>query len=108
MGLFGRESQADVERIERISRWLRERHPFGLFSVLFGAIAVVDSFTLIIGATCGIIAIIVGSMGLRQIAQGDPRLGRRFCIAGIALGCVGVTLTIIMATVVYPWLAANN
>jgi len=105
MGLFGRESQADVERIERLSKWLRERHPFGLFSVLFGAVSVVDAFTLIIGAACGVIAIVVGTLGLRQIAQGDGRLGRRFCITGITLGCIGVTLTIIMGTVVYPWLA---
>ena len=67
--------------------------------------SVLDAFTLVIGLSAGVAAIILGVLGLQDLKKHPDRLGRRLCYAGIALGLAGITLSVIMWTVIYPMIA---
>ena len=102
MSLFGRETRAEQDRAERFGRWARARTPFAIFSGLFGILAVLDAFTILIGLTAGAAAIVLGVIGLRDLERRQSLLGRRLCYTGIVLGAAGISLSIIIWTVVYP------
>ncbi len=105
MALFGRESDADRQRAERVRSWIRARTPFSLFSCLFGIVSVLDAFTLVIGLSAGVVAIVLAVLGLRDLREQPDLRGRRLCYAGIALGLAGVAMSVIMWTVIYPMIA---
>lgn len=107
MALFGRETQADQERVRQVTAWLSARSPYALASVLLGVISVVDSFTLVIGATAGAAAIVTAIGGRRHLARHPQLLGRRLCVAGITLGILGLCCSLLMWTVVYPALESR-
>jgi|GEM_PF-1387576 len=102
MGLFGRESEAQKQRIEGYTRWIHARDSYSLGCLLLGIIAVVDSFTMVIGVGAGVAAIVLSILGNRRIGADGDKLSRRFCWIGLALGIIGIGLAITMATVIYP------
>ena len=94
MSLFGRETRAEHDRAERIGLWVRARTPFALFSGLFGIVSVLDAVTILIGLAAGAAAVVLGMLGLRDVARRRGLRGRRLCYAGMALGFVGIGLSI--------------
>ena len=92
MALFGRESTADRDRVERVRLWAQARSPLALFSLMFGLLSVLDFFTMVLGVPLALAAILLGALGLRDLRLRPDRLGRRLCIAGIVLGCAGLML----------------
>lgn len=107
MALFGRDSPADLQRIERVKQWVAARTPWAIFSVAAGLLAIVDCWTLVIGIAAGIGAILCGVRGLRDLAEHPHLTGRRLCITGIILGGVGLLLSFIMWMWVFPALSAR-
>jgi hypothetical protein len=93
MAFLGRESAADQQRADRIKAWVQARSPYALFALGFGVVAVFDFFTGL-GVPLGIVAIVVGVLGLRDLRRRPELIGRRMCMTGITLGIVGVVLTI--------------
>ena len=96
MAFLGRESEADQQRIERMRVWIHARTPYALISLALGLLAVVDFWTLVLGVAAGVAAIATGRRGLREINANPQLLGRRLCVAGIALGAMGIALSIFM------------
>jgi len=94
MALFGRETSIESRRAERVGRWARQRHPYSLAAVLFGILAIVDSWTMVIGLVAGVAAITFGTLGLRALAH-QPRLrGRRLSKVGIGMGALGIAMSL--------------
>lgn len=93
MALFGRESDADQRRAERVRLWAQARSPQALFSVMLGLLAVVDFFTPI-GFIGGVAAIVLGVRARRHIRLNPHLLGGRLAMAGIVLGAVGIVLSV--------------
>jgi hypothetical protein len=93
MALLGRESQAERDRVERIGAWIRARSGLAVVSVPIGVVAVIDFFTLVLGVGLGVLAIVLGVLGLRELRRRPHLLGRRMAIAGIVLGCTAQALS---------------
>lgn len=96
MAFLGRESEADKQRIERMRVWIHARTPYALISLALGLLAVVDFWTLILGVAAGVAAIVTGRRGLHEIRANPQLLGRRLCASGIALGGLGIALSLFM------------
>lgn len=93
MALFGRESEADQLRADRVRRWARRQSPYALFSCLFGVLAVLDAFTVVISVITGPLAIGLGLAAQRD-TRVDPAHGARWLPrTGIGLGVAGLVLT---------------
>ena len=107
MAFLGRETDADRVRAERFRQWIHARSPYALASMLFGVVAVLDAFTLVLGVAAGLAAVVVGVLGLRDLAERRHLLGARLCAAGIVFGVLGIGLSIVMWAVVYPSLAGT-
>ena len=107
MALFGRESQTGRHRADRIQQWVQQRTPFALFSNLFGILSVLDAFTLVLGLSAGIGAIAMAILGLRDQRRHRGLLGKRLCYLGITLGAVGIAISVLMWTMVYPMIGSG-
>ena len=94
MALFGRQSAADRRRAERIRAWARARSPFALTSGLLGILAVVDSFTGILGVGFGVAAVVCAHRGLRDIRARPGLRGRRLCVLRQTLGMLGIGILV--------------
>lgn len=90
MAMFGRETEADRDRAERIRDWAQARSPFALASMLFGLVALLDAFTLVIGLGAGVLALAMGAMGLVDLGKRPHLLGGRLCKTGMMLGGLGL------------------
>jgi hypothetical protein len=88
MALFGRHSQAELQRQERIQGWIRARSPFALFAGLFSTLSLLDFFTPL-GPLCGITAIVLALRGRAHLRQRPDLLGHRLCRASLVLGALG-------------------
>lgn len=102
MAWLGRESQREQQRAERVGAWLRARNTPALLSVPLGAIAVVDSLTMVLGLAASVAAVTLGIVGWRQTRPpwshgGQPQPGRRLAVAGIVLGGLGIALSLLVA-----------
>ncbi len=97
MALFGRESAADEQRAERVRLWVQQRTGYSMASLLFGIIAVIDAWTMVIGFIAGLVAIGLGVMGLRDLRDKPHKCGRRLCKTAMALGVVGISLSLAIA-----------
>ncbi len=102
MGLFGRESPARQQRIERRTAWIHAHTRWGFASAALGVVAVLDSFTLVLGVLAGVAAIATGLRGRRELRAQPQLRGERWCTVGIVLGTLGLVLSLLMALVVYP------
>jgi len=94
MPLLGRESQRDLDRVERVKRWMAARTPYAVVSAAAGLMAMVDFITVVIGVIAGIVAMVAGRRGLRELREKPQLLGRRLCIAGMAMGSLGLALSV--------------
>ena len=101
MAIFGRPSAGDQRRAERIRAWARARSPFAVCSGLLGVLAVVDSFTGILGVGFGVAAIVCAQRGLREIRERPGLAGRRLCILGRVLGMVGIAIGVLVWALLY-------
>lgn len=74
------------------SRPLRPGDQWGLIGMVFGVIGIISSlfgcFALIVSVPTSLMAIIFGSLGLR-------REGRGMAIAGLVMGIIGITVTVL-------------
>lgn len=98
MALFGRESDADAQRAQRVRDWVQRRSPFALVSGMLGVMAMLDSFTGVLGVALGAAAIVLAVRGLRDLKQRPHLVGRRLCCTGLALGSVGVLVGVAIWT----------
>ena len=92
MALFGRETQADRARAERVRRWIQARSPYALLSALFGILAVIDSFTGILGVFFGVAAIALAVKATRDLEARPELFGHRLCYLGYVLGALGIAI----------------
>jgi len=105
MALFGKESVKDTARADAFKAWILARPGEAIISLCSGFLAVLDAFTVVIGLAAGVAAIILGRRGLKRIEQEPHQLGKRLCVTGMILGSLGITLSLLLWLVVYPYLA---
>ena len=96
MGFLGRESEAERRRIERFKLWLDGCSKPALLSVCAGMFAVVEFWTMVLGAAAGAAAIVLGVVGRREASTSPTLRGRRLALLGILLGTVGIGLSTFM------------
>jgi hypothetical protein len=101
MAFFGRETPADRARAERARQWFQARSPYALFSGMFGVLAIVDSFTGVLGVAFGIAAIVLAVKAIRELDARPELLGRRLCYLGYALGGLGVAIGVCIWVFLY-------
>ena len=77
------------------------RTPFALYSCMFGILAVLDFFTLVLGIGFGVGAIICAYLGLSDLQVHAQRMGGRLCVVGMVLGMLGILLSLGMWWWVY-------
>ncbi len=102
MALFGRESEADRMRAERVRAWAQRQSPYALASGLFGVLAVLDAFTVVISLVAGPLAIGLGVYAHFDRRADAVRQARWLPRLGIGLGVLGLALTAVM----WRWLYA--
>ena len=101
MALFGRESKADQLRADRVRQWAQRQSPYALFSCLFGALAVLDAFTVVISMSTGPLAIGLG-LYAKWDKRVDPKHSARWLPrTGIGLGFAGLGLTFVFWRLLY-------
>lgn len=96
MAFLGRDSQADLQRVERFKAWTSARTPYAIISAAAGLLSIVDFWTMVLGVIAGIAAIALGFRGLRDLREKPRLLGYRLCITGIVLGSIGLVLSLAM------------
>jgi len=96
MALFGRDSQADLQRAQRFKAWFSQRTPYAILSAAAGLFSVVDFWTMVLGVIAGVAAIVLGTRGLKELREQPSLKGRRLCLAGITLGVLGLLLSLAM------------
>ena len=101
MALLGRDTDADRVRAERFRQCIHARSPYALASMLFGVVAVLDAFTLVIGIIAGIFAVALAGFGISDLRRRPQLLGQRSCNTGIILGTVGIFARLILWRFVY-------
>ena len=93
MGFLGRESQAEAQRAQRVTQWVRARTPLGVASVPLGLLSIVDVLTVVLGLALGVAAMTTGVLGLRELRRRPELRGRGLCLTGLSLGAVGFSLS---------------
>ena len=106
--MFGRESAAAQQRIDRVGHWARCRSPYALCSGFFGLLAVPDAITGVFGAIFGVIAITLGVFGLVDLKRRPHLHGSRLCYFGMGFGALGVLVGVTLWTIIYPMLAESR
>ncbi len=104
MAFLGRDSPADLQRVRRFKTWIGARSPYAVISVAAGLFSIVDCWTLVLGILAGVAAIALGVRGLRDLREQPHLLGHRLCITGIALGIIGLALSLVMWLWLIPML----
>lgn len=102
MVLFGRDTVGQRVRAESCKAWVASHSPYSIFSGMCGVLAVLDSFTVVIGMVLGVSAVVTGLAGVRDLSRRPHLRGRRLCWTGMALGGAGVATSLLMGWVVYP------
>ena len=108
MAFLGRDSQADLQRVQRYKAWTSARSPYAIISVAAGLFSIVDCWTLVLGIIAGIAAIGLGIRGLRDLREQPHLLGHRLCITGIVLGSLGIILSLLMWLWLIPLYSRNT
>lgn len=93
MAFLGRESEREQARAARLGEWVRARSGAAVASVPMGVLAVMDFFTMVLGVALGVAAIVLGTLGLRELSRRPELRGRGLAISGIALGACGLVLS---------------
>ena len=108
MALFGKQSQADQKRAHAVKAWAQARSPYALFSSLFGAMAIIDSITGVLGVLFGLTAVVLGVRGLSDLKRRRHLLGHRLCYVGLTLGAAGMAIGGVLWSIVYPMLSSGR
>ncbi len=90
MAMFGRESQAKLERAESFRVWAQGKSPYALISPMLGVMSLVDAVTMVIGVVLGVAAVLTGLRGFGDLREKPHLSGGRLCVTGIGLGCCGL------------------
>lgn len=87
MALFGRETERDQQRVLEYGRWVRQRNPLAIASLVLGVFSLVELGALVVP---GIASIVLGIISLRQLRRED-----RTYSSGHGLAYCGITLSAI-------------
>lgn len=98
MAMFGRESERDKQRAERVRSWVHARSPYAVVAPLMAALALVDICTPI-GLVLGPVSIVVGVLGLRDLRRRPELVGHRLCYAAI----IGGAVASLLAAALWSW-----
>jgi hypothetical protein len=89
MALFGRETERERRRAEDWARWVQQRNPFALVSVVLGTFSLIEMGTVPIFSLGGLI---LGIVALRQLSRpgaAQPH-GRRLAWTGVAISGIAL------------------
>ncbi|MDO4909731.1 MAG: DUF4190 domain-containing protein [Corynebacterium sp.] len=74
-----------------------------LAALILGILSILLCWTGPVGLIIGIVGIVLSVLGLKAVANSDPRTARRgMAIAGVILSVIGILLGILF-TVIYYW-----
>jgi hypothetical protein len=93
--MFGRQTKEDEIKAQAYGRWLRERHPFALASVVLGVFSITHFGTLLVDS---IAAIVLGILAIRNLRSRAPayRAGARLACVGIATGVISLGIALLL------------
>jgi hypothetical protein len=96
MPLFGRETEQSQQRAAEYARWVQQRNPFAIVSLLLGVFSLIEFGALVI---FGIASIVLGIIALKQLSGEKPAQpqGHRLAWSGIILSAI----SLICAAVLY-------
>lgn len=98
--MFGRPTQRDQHKAQAYARWIQQRNPFAIASLVLGVFSLIEFGVLLV---FGIAGLILGVIALRQLAavdSNDPAAksrGHRLAWGGITLS----VLSLIIAAILY-------
>ncbi|HMB95581.1 MAG TPA: DUF4190 domain-containing protein [Tepidisphaeraceae bacterium] len=95
MPLFGRETEQSRQRAQEYARWVQERNPFAIVSLLLGVFSLIEFGALII---FGVASIVLGIIAMRQLNRENPPQprGHRLAWGGIILSIVSLICAAIL------------
>jgi ABC-type branched-subunit amino acid transport system permease subunit len=95
MPLFGRETQQSQQRAQEYARWVRERNPFAIVSLLLGVFSLVEFGALVI---FGVASIVLGIIALKQLSGENPQQprGHRLAWSGMILSAVSLVCAAVL------------
>jgi len=99
MPLFGRPTRQDELKAQAYARWVQQRNPFAIASMVLGVFSLIEFGVLLI---FGIASIALGTVALRQLAKCDPSdsaaktRGHRLAWGGIVLSVISLVLAAIL------------
>ena len=100
MALFGRPTQRDQQKAQDYARWVQQRNPLAIGSMVLGIFSLIEFGVLFV---FGIAGIVLGVIALRQLAAVDSNeldaktRGHRLAWGGIVLSAI----SLIIASVLY-------
>ena len=91
MALFGRETERDQQRVLEYGRWVRQRNPLAIASLVLGVFSLIELGALVVP---GIASIILGVASLRQLRRDNAiyARGHGLAYAGIALSALSLVI----------------
>src|SRR3954469_21954147 len=91
MALFGRETREDQERAQAYARWLQQRNPLAIISVVLGTFSLIEMGIIPVFSVGGLVC---GIVSLRQLAQPSAaaQLGRRLAWFGIIISSIALAV----------------
>jgi hypothetical protein len=91
MALFGRETERDQQRVLEYGRWVSQRNPLAIASLVLGVFSLIELGALVVPGIASIALGIVSLVQLRRESQVRPR-GHGLAIVGIALSLVSLII----------------
>jgi hypothetical protein len=93
--MFGRPTKQDEIKAQAYGRWLRDRHPFALASVVLGVFSLTHFGTLLVDS---IAAIVLGVLAIRNLRSSSPThpTGSRLAFMGIATGAISLAIALML------------
>jgi len=95
MAMFGRPSEKDDQRAERMRDWLQRQNGFAIASVVLGAISMIEFGVLLV---FGLGGIATGVIALRQLVSptGERVEGKKLAWTGIGLSTVSLAIACVL------------
>ena len=91
MALFGRETERDEQRVLEYGRWVKQRNPLAIASLVLGVFSLIELGALVVP---GIASIVLGVASLRQLGREHapyPR-GHGLAWGGIVLSVASLVI----------------
>ena len=91
MALFGRETERDQQRVLEYGRWVKQRNPLAIASLVLGVFSLIELGALVVP---GIASIVLGIVSLRQLRRENAvyTRGHGLAYAGIVLSVVSLVI----------------